>query len=158
MRFGALPDRIASRMRCIVVGSRDSLAYSRNLKLMAERLPHDRRDRFVIIPETGETTAFWRAADVFCCTSRIESYPHVILEAMAAELPIITTKVFGIAEQVRDSINGLFYNPGDIKTLVRHLVLLTSDEQKRAGSPHPQSAFSEPAQPRGYGLSVPERL
>jgi hypothetical protein len=99
---------------------------------MAERLPDDRRDRFAIIPETGETTAFWRAADVFCCTSRFESYPHVILEAMAAGLPIITTPVFGIAEQVRDSINGLFYHPGDIKTLVRHLVLLTSDEQKRA--------------------------
>ena len=130
--FGTLPDQIASRMRCIVVGGRDSLAYSRSLKLMAEGLPDDRRDRFAIIPETGETTAFWRAADVFCCTSRFESYPHVILEAMAAGLPIITTPVFGIAEQVRDSINGLFYHPGDIKTLVRHLVLLTSDEQKRA--------------------------
>jgi O-antigen biosynthesis protein len=129
--FANLPAPIASRMRCIVVGARDSLAYSRNLKVMAAGLPNDRRDRFVIIAETGETTAYWRAADVFCCTSRVESYPRVILEAMAAGLPIITTPVFGIAEQVRDSINGLHYQPGDVGTLGRHLALLASDEGKR---------------------------
>jgi hypothetical protein len=94
-------------------------------------LPADRRRRFVIVPETGETTAYWRAADVFCCTSRIESYPRVVLEAMAAGLPIITTPVFGIAEQVRPGYNALIYAPGDIRTLVRHLSLLAQDEPGR---------------------------
>ena len=56
-----------------------------------------------MIPETGDTAVYWPAADVFCCTSRVESYPLVILEAMAAGLPIITTPVFGISEQVRPS-------------------------------------------------------
>jgi hypothetical protein len=63
--------------------------------------------------------------------ARIESYPHVILEAMAAGLPLVTTPVFGIAEQVRPSINALIYNPGDVTGLRRHLVLLATDESKR---------------------------
>ena len=58
-----------------------------------------------MIPETGDTAAYWQAADVFCCTSRVESYPLVILEAMAAGLPIVTTPVHGIAEQVRPGVN-----------------------------------------------------
>jgi glycosyltransferase involved in cell wall biosynthesis len=94
---------------------------------MAQELPSDRRDRFQIIDETGETAEYWLAADVFCCTSRIESYPRVIQEAMACNMPIITTPVFGIAEQIRPGINALTYQPGDVSTLIRHLDRLTKD-------------------------------
>jgi glycosyltransferase involved in cell wall biosynthesis len=98
---------------------------------MAEQLPADRRDRFRIVPETGETATYWRAADVFCCTSRIESYPHVTQEAMAAGLPLLTTPVFGLAEQVRESINALTYQPGDVRALARLLARLATDDRKR---------------------------
>ena len=130
--FATLPAKVAARIKCIVVGGRDSVPYSRELQAMAQRLQSDRRDRFVIIPETGDTAAFWRAADVFCCTSRVESYPRVILEAMAAGLPIITTPVFGIAEQVRDNVNALMYLPGDVGTLRTHLFNLARDPRQRA--------------------------
>jgi O-antigen biosynthesis protein len=129
--FASLSEVIAARTTCLVVGSRDRLAYSRKLEEMGRSLPQDRRHRFRVIPETGDTAAYWRAADVFCCTSRVESYPHVILEAMAAGLPVVTTPVFGIAEQVRPSINSLIYDPGDVRALGRHLALLATDELKR---------------------------
>src|SRR5262249_29401545 len=112
--YTALPDQVAARMKCYVVGARDEVEYSRKLQELAESLPEARGDRFVVIPETGETGVYWRAADIFCCTSRVESYPLVILEAMAAGLSIVTTPVFGIAEQVRPGVNALIYQPGDI--------------------------------------------
>jgi hypothetical protein len=46
---------------------------------------------------------------------------------MACNLPIITTPVFGIAEQIRPGINALTYEPGDVSTLIRHLDRLTKD-------------------------------
>jgi GT2 family glycosyltransferase/glycosyltransferase involved in cell wall biosynthesis len=118
--FAGLPEQIA----------REGLEYSRELERLASELPEDRRDRFHVVPETGHTARFWRAADLFCCTSRVESYPHVILEAMAAALPIITTPVFGISEQVRDSLNALFYQPGDVSSLTSHLVSLARDDYR----------------------------
>ena len=42
----------------------------------------------------------------------MESFPRVVLEAMAYELPIVTTPVYGIAEQVREGVNAMFYSPG----------------------------------------------
>jgi GT2 family glycosyltransferase/glycosyltransferase involved in cell wall biosynthesis len=129
--FAALPGPVAARMKCLVVGARDAEPYSRRLEAMAEKLPPDRRERFVIVPETGKTSAFWQAADVFCCTSRLESYPLVIMEAMAAGLPIVTTPVYGIAEQVEPSVNALLYQPGDIATLARHLTSLAENEALR---------------------------
>jgi glycosyltransferase involved in cell wall biosynthesis len=56
----------------------------------------------------------------------------VILEAMARGLPIVTTPVFGIAEQVRDQINALFYKPGDCDGLARRLSDLIQDDRRRA--------------------------
>ncbi len=129
--FAALPAPVAGRLRCFVVGARDTELYSGQLVKMAGELPPDRRERFVVVPETGQTAAFWRAADVFCCSSRIECYPLVILEAMAVGLPIITTPVFGIAEQVRPEVNALVYEPGDVGTLRRHLASLAEDASLR---------------------------
>jgi len=60
---------------------------------------------------------YYAASDVSICTSRIESAPRIIVEAMACGLPIITTPVFGIPEIVRENINALFYDPGDSEAL-----------------------------------------
>ncbi len=58
---------------------------------------------------------------------------------MACNLPIITTPVFGIAEQIRPGINALTYQPGDVSTLIQHLDRLTKDGLLR---------FDRPAHPR----------
>jgi glycosyltransferase involved in cell wall biosynthesis len=129
--FRNLPPEIAARTTCLVVGYRDGIAYGRKLKDLVRSLPPERRERFRVIDETGATSPFWRAADLFCCSSRVESYPHVILEAMAAGLPIVTTPVFGIAEQVRPSVNGLFYEPGNGQKLAEHLITLATDRELR---------------------------
>ena len=129
--FAALAPEIARKMRCLVVGARDSLPYSCHLRQKTLKLPADRQGRFQVIDETGETAIYWMASDIFCCTSRVESYPHVVLEAMSAGLPIVTTPVFGISEQVRPGINALYYQPGDVGTLANHLECLVRDSERR---------------------------
>ena len=114
-----------------IVGDRDS-EYSRKMHRLAKKIPEDHRHRLEIISETGEIGIYYSAADIFVCSSRLESYPLVIQEAMYFELPIITTPVFGISEQVRDEVSALFYNPGDIKQLIRHIEkLLRSNELRK---------------------------
>ncbi len=72
---------------------------------------------FRIEMETGDVFKYYRAADVFVCTSYIESYPRVILEAMVFSLPILTTPIYGITEQVIKDVNANFFRPGDIDGL-----------------------------------------
>jgi O-antigen biosynthesis protein len=130
--YAALPRDVALSARCFVVGLREGLPYGQQLTRLVARLPADRRDRFTIVAETGQTALFWNAADLFCCTSRIESYPRVILEAMECGLPIITTPVFGIIEQVAENGNAVFYRPGDHKALCKRLTTLIRDRERRA--------------------------
>jgi len=41
-------------------------------------------------------------ADLLLCASDIESLPRSILEAMAFELPVVSTDAFGIADLIDD--------------------------------------------------------
>ena len=125
-----LPNAVISQVRVFIVGDRAS-DYSKQLHEEIKGLPSDRFARVVVVPETDTPYVYFNAADIALCCSRIESYPRVTLEAMAFDLPIVTTPVFGIAEQVQDGVNALFYEPGDAATLARHIVRLIIDDDLR---------------------------
>jgi O-antigen biosynthesis protein len=125
-----LPQQHHTNIRCFIVGDRPSY-YSRQLAKIAAELPSSLQQRLTIVPETSDTARYYQAADIFVCTSRIESYPRVILEAMAYNLPIITTPVFGIKEQVRNGINGIFYPPGNTEELASAIASLLNNKSLR---------------------------
>ena len=62
----------------------------------------------------GEQVAgHYRDADVFCLPSHAEGVPIVLMEAMAARLPVIATRIAGIPELISDGESGLLVPPGD---------------------------------------------
>lgn len=129
--FRRLPRRSARRLRLFIVGDRPG-PYSDQLHAEAGALDRGLRARLTIVSETGKPYRYLQAADIALCCSRVESYPRVTLEAMAFGLPLITTPVFGIAEQVRDGINALFYGPGDIAQLASRIEELLASPSMRA--------------------------
>ncbi|HCK83493.1 MAG TPA: hypothetical protein DHW63_02935, partial [Hyphomonadaceae bacterium] len=62
-------------------------------------------------------------ADIFALPCRItasgdrDGIPNVLAEAMAMELPLVTTDVSGILELVSDGVNGMVVKPGDAAAL-----------------------------------------
>ncbi len=74
---------------------------------------------------SGETKIeTFLGADVFVLPSYSEGFPMVVLEAMAAELPVITTPVGVLPEVFDDGVNGFFVNPGDHHALANRLIQL----------------------------------
>lgn len=129
--LATMSPELQNRIRCYIVGDRPG-DYSVELHGLVKQLPASLRNRIHIVSETRQTTQYYRAADLFVCTSRLESYPRVVLEAMAFDLPIVTTPVFGIREQVREGVNALFYEPGDSPALAARLQNLIQDEPLRS--------------------------
>lgn len=101
-------EKITNVLFYIVGGREDD--YQRDLEQIIET--NNCEEYFRIVSETGSVDQYYYAADVFVCSSYIESYPRVILEAMNFGLPIISTPVFGITEQVLLLTTGEFYPPG----------------------------------------------
>jgi glycosyltransferase involved in cell wall biosynthesis len=125
-----LPAGLQSRVRCFIVGDQPS-EYSSAIAAAIGALGGGLAGRVTMVPETADVVRYYRAADVFVCSSRLECYPRVTQEAMAFGLPLVTTPVFGIFEQVRHGINGLFYEPGNAQQLADTLTRLLSDAPLR---------------------------
>lgn len=75
---------------------------------------------------------FFRQADIFVLPSYGEGMPLAVLEAMAAGLPIIATRVGGIPDLMTDGAEGFLLNPGDVSALADRIVRLANDPQLRA--------------------------
>ena len=71
--------------------------------------------------------------DIFCLPSHYgEGMPMVILEAMALGLPIVSTHVEGIPEQIEHKKNGLLVSPANAEQLANALTELCLDSNLRA--------------------------
>ncbi len=73
-----------------------------------------------------------RGAEIFVHPSWAESFPYVILEAMAVGLPIVASDVGGIGEALVDEESGLLVAATDKDALARALIDLLDDANRRA--------------------------
>ena len=70
--------------------------------------------------------------DAFVLASFAEGVPVVLMEAMAAGVPVVATRIAGIPELVEDGVSGFLVAPGDPKTLADKVDLLLRDPGLRA--------------------------
>jgi glycosyltransferase involved in cell wall biosynthesis len=79
--------------------------------------------------EGAKLTGLYVNADVFALpTTHDEGFPTVILEAMGAGLPIVTTRTRGAPDHLVDGEHVLYVPPHDPKTLAERLVLTLIDD------------------------------
>jgi glycosyltransferase involved in cell wall biosynthesis len=80
-----------------------------------------------------EDVARWYAAcDAFALTSANEGTPVVVIEALAAGLPVVATRVGGVADVISDGDDGFLVEPGDTRALAERLAQLAHDPDLRA--------------------------
>lgn len=76
-----------------------------------------------------ELQRLYANADAFLFASHTETLGLVILEAMASGVPVIAAPVGGVADHLRDGINGLSYPPGDTVAMAAAMVQLATTPQ-----------------------------
>ena len=70
-------------------------------------------------------------SDVFCMASLWEGLGLVFLEAMAARLPVLATKVSAVPEVVVDGKTGVLVAPADPEDMARGVLALAGDPARR---------------------------
>ena len=73
----------------------------------------------------------YRHADLITYPSLFEGFGFPAAEAMACELPVITTEAGALPELVSDGDNGLLVKPGDVSALAAAIKLLLEDKELR---------------------------
>jgi glycosyltransferase involved in cell wall biosynthesis len=90
------------------------------------------QDRVTFLGARTDVPELLADAQLAVLTTRWESLPLAVLEAMRAGLPVLASEVGGVGEAVTHGRNGLLVAPGDDVGLVAALRALLTDAELRA--------------------------
>jgi glycosyltransferase involved in cell wall biosynthesis len=107
---------LRSRLEALIA----ELELAKQVRLVGA-LPHD-----AVVERYAEAAAFVLPSLIASDGDR-DGIPNVILEAMAMELPVVSTAHSGIPEAVQDGVTGLLVPPGDVRALAGALARVLAD-------------------------------
>lgn len=83
-------------------------------------------EKFFLVGRMPNAAHYLKAFDIFVLPSAKEGFPWVALEAMAAEVPVVATRVGAVPEIINDGREGLLVPPRDSKALAAKISQLIS--------------------------------
>jgi colanic acid/amylovoran biosynthesis glycosyltransferase len=101
------------------------------LEAEAARLGITEHVRFEGAVNQDRIRDFYKTADVFALASFAEGIPVVLMEAMAMEVPCVTTWITGVPELIRNEVDGLLVAPSDVVGLAEAIIRMIRDRDLR---------------------------
>lgn len=93
---------------------------------------------------TGEPLAqAYASADIFAFPSALETFGLVVVEAMAAGLPVVASRVGGIPDVVEIGHTGYTFNVGDANAMVEGVQQIVTSRERLDQMGHNARAFAE---------------
>lgn len=104
--------------------------YESSLQELAQRLGVNQRVEFIGAVPPSQIAEEYRTADIFVLPSYFEAFGIVLVEAMAAGIPIVATNVGGIPTVVEDGVSAKLVSSGDALSLATAIRSLVTSEEK----------------------------
>lgn len=117
--------------KLVIAGVLTEKYYYEELLKYIETSPNKERISIRVDLPQKELRNLYCHADIFALHSQEESQGIALVEAMAAHLPIVATRVGGIPFVVQNGETGLLSEYGDIDTFANNLQLMLSNTVKR---------------------------
>ncbi len=95
-----------------------------------------KKQRVIFCGPRKEIHKYYAASDIFVFPTMYEPFGNVHLEALASGLPVITTRLSGASEIIKDGLQGFVIDkPEDIETIAEKILfLMVKDENQRMSS------------------------
>jgi N-acetyl-alpha-D-glucosaminyl L-malate synthase BshA len=87
-------------------------------------------DKIIFLGKQDPVEEILSVCDLFMMPSETESFGLAALEAMACEVPVISSNAGGIPELNVDGVTGYLCNVGDYETMAQRAISILSDEDK----------------------------
>jgi glycosyltransferase involved in cell wall biosynthesis len=111
------------RCRLVIVGDGPERA-----KLEAYAASIGINEDVIFTGQESQIQFFYSAADIFVLPSHSEGSPNVLLEAMAAKVPIVATNVGGVPEIVQDNETALLVPAKEPRSMAAAIARILVDE------------------------------
>ncbi len=128
IKAAAILYRQIPKLKVLIVGSAPKEKYKEDLELLTRRLGLSRTIEFLGAQE--DVPAIMNQLDVLVsATVTPEAFGRVIIEAQAAGVPVVSTKVGGVVDIVEDEANGLLCAASDPKDMADKILRLYRDKE-----------------------------
>ena len=119
--FALIADKIPSKLLLIGDGPERT-----NIELLCRETGVC--DRITFLGKQEQIEEILSVCDLFLLPSETESFGLAALEAMACEVPVISTNTGGIPEVNIEGITGFLSDVGDIESMAKNALYILSDE------------------------------
>lgn len=85
----------------------------------------------------------YASADIFVFPSRLETFGLVVIEAMAAGLPVVAARVGGVGDMVSEGVNGYSFKSGDRALLLEGVRKIASNGERMRWMGQQARAYAE---------------
>ena len=114
-------------VKLIIIGEGN---YGEKLRQLAKKLRIEDKIIFVGRVSREELTGYYNACDLFVLpTMEQESLPLTLLEAMACEKPVVTSKAIELPSILKDKKSGIVLKAGTSETIARAIVTVLKDKK-----------------------------
>jgi UDP-glucose:(heptosyl)LPS alpha-1,3-glucosyltransferase len=115
------------RLRLVVLGGRPGRRWRRRVATLGLT------ERVRFVESSPEPERYYAAADVFVLPTHFDPFANATLEAMAAGLPVVTTRMNGVAEILRSGTDGFILDmPPSALGLAKLLLELADADLRRS--------------------------
>jgi glycosyltransferase involved in cell wall biosynthesis len=87
-------------------------------------------DKIEFLGYRKDALAVLKSFDVFVLPSLLEGIPRCVMEAMAAQIPVVASDIPGSRDLIKNGTTGLLFPPGDAESLAEILLDLESNREK----------------------------
>jgi glycosyltransferase involved in cell wall biosynthesis len=101
------------------------------------------RTRFMGYLQGEALSQAYASADIFVFPSALETFGLVVVEAMAAGLPVVASRVGGVRDVIVEGHTGYTFDVGDISAMVEGVRQIVSNPERIARMGREARAFAE---------------
>jgi len=125
----ALPKLISQYPELKLVIAGPDFNYKKILLALIKNFDVEKNVVFTDFLPRHKLISLYKASDLFVFPSSFEAFGIVMIEAMAAGLPIIAANACAAPEIVKNNVNGLLFQPENDKDLADKIIKILKDKQ-----------------------------
>jgi glycosyltransferase involved in cell wall biosynthesis len=131
LRAGAIIAKSYPNARFLLVGEGKDVTTLGELESLAKSLGI--AEQVIFVGYRSDLPQVYASFDLFVLSSLREGLPNSILEAMALEVPVVTTDVAGAKELVLDGATGFVVPQGNAERLADMMLKILANDRRRTG-------------------------
>jgi glycosyltransferase involved in cell wall biosynthesis len=115
------------KIKLLIIGSDEEGIKKESLKILKKKI---RNVQFINF--TNNVASYLNCADIFCMPSEREGFGVSVAEAMACELPIVGTNIYGLKDLLINNYNSITYNSDNIAEMSEAILKLIQNKKLRS--------------------------